>query len=129
MPSDQVNISLLAYDRAMRGLDRLAAHDPEYWVADRARAVDVERIRVGDHKQDLVAQWWASLPGGDLDPDPYLAGLAALGIPLDEAADFGFAGPGDEGIALVQGIRVHTYRTDICARPAPPLSPRKDPTS
>ena len=126
MPLQRPGATLTAYDRAMRGLELIAQQDPDFWADDGGPdVIDLTRIAVGDHHWDVVAQWFRSRAGrGGAPADPYLAGLAALGIPLGEAGGYGFAGPAEGAVALVQGIHIHSLRTDTESRP--PFSPRSE---
>ena len=126
MPLQRPDVTLTAYDRAMRGLERIAQQDPDFWADDGSPdVIDLARLAVGDHAYDVVAQWFRSRAGRDGAPaDPYLAGLDALGIPLEDAGDYGFAGPNQGAVALVQGIHIHALRTDTESRP--PFQPRSE---
>lgn len=124
MPRQQGSGTVTAYERAMRGLERLAGHDPGYWRDDRGPDVILlDMIVVGHHQWDVLAQCFRSAAGPD--GDPYLAGLAALGIDPAEAAEFGFAGPDEGPLALVQGIHVFELRAGNESRPPRP-SARKE---
>lgn len=122
MPRQQADHAPLPRDRALRGLRRLAERDPGYWADDGGPdVIDLAGIAVGDHQRDIVAQRFRSRaqpppgrPGAP--PDPYLTGLAALGITPGQAGDYGFAGPGEPEIALVQGTHIHELRTGSDSR-------------
>jgi hypothetical protein len=67
--------------------------DPIWW---RRGVIDIATMRIGDHQRCVLAQGYAfraEPPPGDpsCEPDPWLTGFRDLGIPVDQAADFGFA--------------------------------------
>lgn len=118
-------------ERVMRGLDALTDYDPLYWADHGPDAIDLARIRVGDHQWDVLAQAFRSCakppPGRPDDPpDAYLTGLAELGIPPGGAGDYGFAGPDEGQVALIQGFHIFTLRTASDRPPPIPPSTRKE---
>lgn len=78
------------WERVSRGALRLHQRAPGWWQSG---VIDTERIQIGDHRWCVVVQAAsrAEPPDDPAPGDPYLAALRRVCVPVEQAADFGFA--------------------------------------
>lgn len=79
------------WERVSRGAIRLHQRAPGWWWPG---VIDTGRIKIGDHRWCVVVQAAARAEPPDIPApdDPYLAALRRVCVPLEQAADFAFAG-------------------------------------
>lgn len=78
------------WHRICAGAALLDTTDPGWWREDEAQPVDVATLNMADPYTCVLGQRFAWLAG--LCPQPYEAGLLALGVPPGDAAGYGFTG-------------------------------------